>query len=259
MPKLAAFPKAFMQALCKAGTMKVSEWIELACKLDIDGLEWYAGFLEMQDEGNWLLFRRQVEEHGKIIPMMCCSPDFTHPDEYFRANIYLRYGKIYTGVFVKFNLQENLVLYKLPDGSEMSASVAIKRIIFTDTSENWILYNTIFENGFPPIDKQNENTYYEVMDSGKVKLLKYHSVIFTDKKYYGQASMTRIFDQSETYYICLPGGVMKKLEKGKEEFISLFTDKKTELGKYIEQQKLKCRKENDWKKAIAYYNSLFAN
>lgn len=86
MPKLAAFPKAFMQALCKDGTMKVSEWIELACKLDIDGLEWYAGFLEMQEEGNWPLFRQQVEEHGKVIPMMCCSPDFTHPDKYFRMN-----------------------------------------------------------------------------------------------------------------------------------------------------------------------------
>jgi sugar phosphate isomerase/epimerase len=84
MPKLAAFPKAFMQALCKDGTMRVSEWIELAAKLDIDGLEWYAGFLEMANEANWPLFRRQVEDHGKVIPMMCCSPDFTHPDKSFR-------------------------------------------------------------------------------------------------------------------------------------------------------------------------------
>jgi len=85
MPKLAAFPKAFMQALCKDGTMKVSEWIQLASALDIDGLEWYAGFLEMEKESNWPLFRRQVEDLGKVIPMMCCSPDFTHPDATFRS------------------------------------------------------------------------------------------------------------------------------------------------------------------------------
>ena len=85
MPQLAAFPKAFMHALCKDGTMRVSEWIELAVKLDIEGLEWYAGFLEMSEESNWALFRRQVEDHGKTIPMMCCSPDFTHPDAAFRA------------------------------------------------------------------------------------------------------------------------------------------------------------------------------
>jgi sugar phosphate isomerase/epimerase len=86
MPKLAAFPKAFMQALCKDGTMKVSEWIDLAVKLDIDGLEWYAGFIEMQDERNWKKFRQQVDAHDKSIPMMCCSPDFTHPDASFRSN-----------------------------------------------------------------------------------------------------------------------------------------------------------------------------
>ncbi len=85
MPKLAVFPKAFMHALCKDGTMKVAEWIELASKLDIDGIEWYAGFLEMADESNWPLFRQQVESHGHTIPMMCCSPDFTHPDPDFRA------------------------------------------------------------------------------------------------------------------------------------------------------------------------------
>jgi len=84
MPKLAVFPKAFMQALCKDGTMKVSEWIDLAVKLEVDGLEWYAGFLEMTDKSAWPVFREQVNSHGKVIPMLCCSPDFTHPDATFR-------------------------------------------------------------------------------------------------------------------------------------------------------------------------------
>src|SRR5690349_5573870 len=86
MPQLAAFPKAFMQALCKDGTMKVSEWIQLASTLDVKGLEWYAGFIEMQDRSNWERFRKEVEATGKTIPMMCCSPDFTHPDAAFREN-----------------------------------------------------------------------------------------------------------------------------------------------------------------------------
>jgi hypothetical protein len=64
MPKLAAFPKAFMQELCKDGSMKVAEWIRLAAGLDIDGLEWYAGFTEMSDERNWKLFRQMTEDTG---------------------------------------------------------------------------------------------------------------------------------------------------------------------------------------------------
>ena len=84
MPKLAVFPKAYMVALCKEGTMRIAEWIELAAQLDIDGLEWYAGFLEMRDETQWPQFRQQVAAKGLTIPMMCCSPDFTHPEQAFR-------------------------------------------------------------------------------------------------------------------------------------------------------------------------------
>lgn len=84
MPKLAVFPKAFMDALCKEGTMRIAEWVGLASRLDVDGLEWYAGFLEMKEEKKWPEFRRMAADHGKVVPMMCCSPDFTHPDVAFR-------------------------------------------------------------------------------------------------------------------------------------------------------------------------------
>ena len=84
-PRLAAFPKAFMQPLCKDGSMRVADWIALAAPLRLDGLEWYAGFLEMADESAWPTMRRQVEDRGMTIPMMCCSPDFTHPDAAYRG------------------------------------------------------------------------------------------------------------------------------------------------------------------------------
>jgi sugar phosphate isomerase/epimerase len=84
MPKLAAFPKLYMQALCKDGTMSIAEWVDAAAELPIDGLEWYAGFLEMQDQSNWGQIRKLVNSKDLTIPMMCCSPDFTHPDADYR-------------------------------------------------------------------------------------------------------------------------------------------------------------------------------
>jgi sugar phosphate isomerase/epimerase len=85
MPHLAAMPKAYMTALCKDGSMTLREWIDIASELDLDGLEWYCGFLEMQSKGEWEPLRKYVESKGMTIPMMCCSPDFTHPDAAFRA------------------------------------------------------------------------------------------------------------------------------------------------------------------------------
>ncbi|HEY2414573.1 MAG TPA: sugar phosphate isomerase/epimerase family protein, partial [Pirellulaceae bacterium] len=84
MPRLAAFPKAWMDPLCKTGAMSLREWIELAATLDIDGLEFYAGFLDLADERRWPEARKIAESHGLTIPMLCCSPDFTHPDVDFR-------------------------------------------------------------------------------------------------------------------------------------------------------------------------------
>ena len=84
MPKLAAFPKAFMRPLCKDGTMTLREWVDLAAPLGLDGLEYYSGMLELADPARWADARRTVEERGLVIPMLCCSPDFSHPDAEFR-------------------------------------------------------------------------------------------------------------------------------------------------------------------------------
>jgi sugar phosphate isomerase/epimerase len=84
MPQLAVFPKAFMDELCVTGTMSVREWIELAATLDVDGLEFYAEFLELRDPQAWSGARTIATDYGLAIPMLCCSPDFTHSDVSFR-------------------------------------------------------------------------------------------------------------------------------------------------------------------------------
>ena len=85
MPKLAAFPKAYMDPLVIDGSMKLGEWIDLAATLDIDGLEMYAGMLDLQTRDGWIAARRHAELKNLKIPMLCCSPDFTHPDAAFRT------------------------------------------------------------------------------------------------------------------------------------------------------------------------------
>jgi sugar phosphate isomerase/epimerase len=45
----------------------------------------FAGFIDLKDPAGWATQRRIVEDAGLVIPMLCCSPDFTHPDPAFRA------------------------------------------------------------------------------------------------------------------------------------------------------------------------------
>jgi sugar phosphate isomerase/epimerase len=84
MPKLAAFPKAWMDELCVTGAMTLRQWIDLAATLGVDGLEFYSGFLELKSVDDARRFRSVLQDRGLAMPMMCCSPDFTHPDPAFR-------------------------------------------------------------------------------------------------------------------------------------------------------------------------------
>ena len=78
-PRLAAFPKCFMDQLCVHHSMTLFEWIELAATLGVDGLEFYSGFL--RDDPAFLhAVRDALGKHQLAMPMLCCSPDFTQPD-----------------------------------------------------------------------------------------------------------------------------------------------------------------------------------
>jgi sugar phosphate isomerase/epimerase len=78
-PKLAAFPKCYMDELCVDHTMTLFDWIELAATLGVDGLEFYSGFLN-EDETFLKKVKAALERHNLAMPMLCCSPDFTQPD-----------------------------------------------------------------------------------------------------------------------------------------------------------------------------------
>lgn len=79
VPKLAAFPKCFMDQLCVERSMSLFDWIELAATLGVDGLEFYSGFIT--DEPAFLeRAQAALARHGLAMPMLCCSPDFTQPD-----------------------------------------------------------------------------------------------------------------------------------------------------------------------------------
>lgn len=80
MAKLAAFPKCFMDQLCVEKSMTVFEWIDMASALDVDGLEFYFGFVDSLDEAGLERVRRKLQDKKLEMPMLCYSPNFTIPD-----------------------------------------------------------------------------------------------------------------------------------------------------------------------------------
>jgi len=79
--KIAAFPKCFEYDIGLHHTMSVFDWIAMAgAGLEVEGLEMYDRFLTRLDRDYLLQVSEAVHAAGFVIPMLICSPDFTHPE-----------------------------------------------------------------------------------------------------------------------------------------------------------------------------------
>lgn len=78
--KISAFPKCYLDDISVHRSLSVFDWIEMAKTLDADGLEMYEGFFTSLDAGYLDSVAEAIHGAGFAMPMLCCSPDFTHPD-----------------------------------------------------------------------------------------------------------------------------------------------------------------------------------
>lgn len=78
--RLSAFPKCYLEKIAGERSMTVFEWIEMAKQLDADGLEMFDGFFTSLEPGYLDAVGEAVHAAGFVVPMLCCSPDFTNPD-----------------------------------------------------------------------------------------------------------------------------------------------------------------------------------
>src|SRR5262245_45984828 len=78
--RLSAFPKCYIDRIAGDRSMSVFDWIAMARQLDADGLEMYDGFFTSLDNAYIDSVGDTIRAAGFAMPMLCCSPDFTHPD-----------------------------------------------------------------------------------------------------------------------------------------------------------------------------------
>jgi sugar phosphate isomerase/epimerase len=78
--RISVFPKAFIGPISVERTMTPFEWIELARTLPVDGLELHSGFFYPDEPDIANRIGDAVSQAGFEMPMLCASPDLTHPD-----------------------------------------------------------------------------------------------------------------------------------------------------------------------------------
>lgn len=168
-------------------------------------------------------------------------------DDYKNAKMYLANGTELTDIKVKLNLRDNKVYYLNNEGLEMEAVSKVKRIIFTDNG-------SVFENGFPAVNKQDPQTYYRVIISGKASLLILTGFVESVYKAFNSAITTKQIDKVNEIFGVSPNAIARL--KKTDDVLQLLSDKHKEVYNYIMTNNLKCKKQADYENVIGYYNSL---
>jgi sugar phosphate isomerase/epimerase len=82
--KISAFPKCYLDEISIQRSMSVFDWIEQSRSLGAEGLEMYERFFTSLDDDYIDSVGEAIHKVGCVMPMLCCSPDFTHPEAAMR-------------------------------------------------------------------------------------------------------------------------------------------------------------------------------
>jgi len=183
------------------------------------------------------------------------SPYFS--DDYQLAQVTAMNGTVYNNIKIKLNIAENIVQYQTTDGKEMIAGMPLKRILFGN-SDKVDPANTVLESIEGPINKEGA-VIYQVLDSGKISLLKKIAISYRDDQKYGEATVTRIYDRKEFYYFQKQNEKEQKLEKGKAAVLALFEDKKDKILAFVDHYHLDFKTEASYQSIFNFYNNINYN
>ena len=195
--------------------------------------------------------------HPFAQPILSKVQDVFFKPDFCGATLYSE-GHIYRGLKVKMNLLTGEVRFikENSDEIEMTISFRIKKIEFFNCWNNKV--PVVFQSGFPVITSRDDrDILYQVLDSGKVMLLKNIKVSENSGVRAVQYGTPQVeLQQSETFYVYSPAKGMLKPERSREAILKVLDDKREEVDSYITANNIRFRNEEELVKVIVFYNSL---
>ncbi|AXY73062.1 hypothetical protein D3H65_03350 [Paraflavitalea soli] len=160
-------------------------------------------------------------------------------------------GRLVKQFKLRFDCARNRLMLQF-EGAAFAAESQVKEfVLYTRKNKDSLL----FRKGYPAIGKNTEDTYYQVLVSGKAVLLRlYTKVLIEEKQMVNTNNHSRLED--EEYFYLLQDGVMTNLPRDKEELLKKLPAQPDELKQFVAQQSLRMDKAEDFVKIITKYNEL---
>lgn len=171
--------------------------------------------------------------------------------DWCNGTVHFTSGRILHQFKLKFDVFKNLLLLQF-DGNTFAAESKIDEFVMYPKSKT--KDSLVFRKGFPKSDKGTEQTYYQVLFTGKVQLLRLfgrtviqeHNLVVSNNKYRSR------MEEAEYYYMLLNDSLVL-LPGNRTELAALFPPG---VGEFIHQHQLKMRSAEDYIAVVKKYNEL---
>lgn len=165
-------------------------------------------------------------------------------------------GRVMDQFKLKFDCSTNRLLMQFEGAAFPADGNNVKEfVLYTRSGKK--RDSMVFRKGFPPIDRGNTETFYQVLVSGKATLLHLFTKNVIDQKELLASNNRRFYQEENTYYL-LEDGTMLKLPENRDELIQQLPAKAAPLKDFIASAQLKMKGTEDFVKITEKYNELLA-
>lgn len=180
------------------------------------------------------------------------TPYMNEEESFFPGRVIVDDSIELTDMKLRYNTYSQQM--ELKDGDEVKALIAKDRI------NKVLLGDKAFENRLYKNDDVFEKGYLEMIFVGKISIYKKH-LCKIKAGYYNATvdagSKNDKFIHEYDYYIMKPGYENPvKIFFSKRNFLNLFGDKKAQVKKYMKDNRLRFKRQNDLIRILAHYETL---
>lgn len=163
-------------------------------------------------------------------------------------------GQSIKDINLKYDQVEDELIFKDQNGQELGFAAPVIEFKI-DYVLDGVKKTSLFRSGFEPFKGSNEKNYYEVLLEGSVNLAKKNVKSIQLYREYNSATTTKSIISRTKYYFF----ITNKLTEFKRDTKSLqlaFGEKSSKILKYIEDNKLDLKNDDDLIKVFAYNSIL---
>ena len=181
-------------------------------------------------------------------------------DNWVPAKLTLSQGKVIGPLQIKLNIESNELYFLDSTGKEMIAADGLVKKVdcidyYSKISKDSI--RCIFQSGYPAIDGQKENYFYQVFTEGKIELLARKFKYIRNEKNDLTGDISKSFVDGTVILYVYAYGIMQPFRSNKNFVASLWEEhKQEEMNKFIADHKMNFKSASDLIKLFNHYDSL---